>query len=145
MENKDLEIAKRRLKEKDLTLSIVKNGEMIFETASSGISGFLEAIEKFREKVNGSAVADKVVGKAIALLCVDAKIKAVYAIILSKKAREVLQKYAIQHEWERFVEKILAQSKTEICPFEKLADELGSPTEAYAKFKALQTKLKCSG
>lgn len=145
MENTDLEIAKRRLKEKNLTLSIVKNGEVIFETASYGISGFLEAIEKFREKLNGSSAADKIVGKAIALLCADAKIKAVYAIILSKKAHEALQKYTIQHEWERLVEKILAPNKTDICPFEKLADELDSPAEAYAKFKALQTKLKCSG
>ena len=44
---KDLETAKKRLNENSLTLSIVKNGEIIFETVSNGISGFLEAIEKF--------------------------------------------------------------------------------------------------
>ncbi|MEM3705591.1 MAG: DUF1893 domain-containing protein [Candidatus Bathyarchaeia archaeon] len=137
-----MEIAKRRLKQKGLTLSIVKNGEVVFETASRGISGFLEAVEKFGETLNGSSVADKVVGKAIALLCVDAKVKAVYAVVLSEKAREILWKYTVQHEWERLVEKILAPNKAEICPFEKLADELENPAEAYARFKALQNKLK---
>ncbi|MEM3627885.1 MAG: DUF1893 domain-containing protein [Candidatus Bathyarchaeia archaeon] len=144
MENSDLEIAKRRLKRRGLTLSIVKSGKVIFETTSHGISGFLEAMEKFGEKLNGGSVADKVVGKAIALLCVDANVKAVYATILSEKAVKILQKYSIQHEWERLVEKILAPNKTEICPFEKLADKLKSPKGTYAKFKALQNKLKGS-
>lgn len=144
MKNSDLEIAKKRLKQGNLTLSIVKNGKIIFENTAYGISGFLEAIEKFGETLNGSSVADKVVGKAIALLCVDAKVKAVYATILSEKAKDVLQKFAVQHEWERLVEKILAPNKIEICPFEKLADELESPAEAYTKFKDLQNKLKGS-
>lgn len=142
MENKDLEIAKKRLKEKGLTLSIVKGGKVIFETSSYGISGFLEAIEKFGRKIHGSSIADKVVGKAIALLCVNTRVKAVYAAILSEKAKETLQKHAIHHEWERLVEKILAPNKAEICPFEKLADELTNPAEAYTKFKVLQNKLK---
>jgi len=114
MKNNDLEIAKTRLKQRHLTLSIVKNGETLFETASYGISGFLEAIEKLGEKLHGSSVADKVVGKAIALLCVYAKVNAVYAIILSEKAKEVLQKHAIWHEWETLVEKIWLQTRLKI-------------------------------
>jgi len=142
MENMDLEIAKKRLKEKGLTLSIVKGGKVIFENSSHGVSGFLEAIEKFGRELNGSSVADKVVGKAIALLCVNAEVKAVYAAILSGKARETLREHAIRHEWETLVENILASKKVETCPFEKLADELSNPTEAYVKFKALQNKLE---
>jgi hypothetical protein len=68
-----------------------------------------------------------------------------YAIILSEKAKEVLQKHAIRHEWETLVEKILAPNKTEVCPFEKLAGELTNPAEAYIKFKVLQNKLKGDG
>ena len=64
----NLEIAKKRLNEKSLTLSIVKNGEIIFETVSNGISGFLEAIGKFGDGLEGTSVADTVTGKAIALL-----------------------------------------------------------------------------
>jgi predicted transcriptional regulator YheO len=142
MENKDLEIAKKRLKEKGLTLSIVKNGKVIFEASSYGISGFLEAMEKFGRELHGSSVADKVVGKAIALLCINAKVEAVYAIILSEKAKKILEKDTIYHEWDTLVEKILASNKAEICPFEKLADELTNSAEAYRKFKVLQSKLK---
>jgi hypothetical protein len=138
----DLEIAKERLNEKSLTLSIVKNGEIIFETVSNGISGFLEAIEKFGDVLEGASVADRVTGKAIALLCVYAKVKAVYAIILSKGAKSVFEKHAVYHEWEELVENILDINKAGICPFEKLATEISNPKDAYRKLKALQNSLK---
>ena len=139
----DLELAKERLNEKSLTLSIVKNGEIIFETVSNGISGFLEAIEKFGDGLEGTSVADRVTGKAIALLCVYAKVKAVYALILSKGAKSVFEKHAIHHEWNELVENILDVNKTRICPFEKLAKEISNPKNAYRKLKILQNSLKC--
>lgn len=138
----DLEIAKKRLNEKSLTLSIVKNGEIIFENVSNGISGFLEAIEKFGDGLEGTSVADMVAGKAIALLCVYAKVKAVYALILSKGAKSVFEKHAIHHEWNELVENILNVNNTRICPFEKLAKEISNPKNAYRKLKILQNSLK---
>jgi hypothetical protein len=135
MNMQDLEIAKKRLNEKRLTLSIVKNGEVIFETVSSGISGFFVAIEKFGDRLKGASVADRVTGKAIALLCVYAKVKAVYAIILSEGAKSVFEKYATHHEWKELVENILDVKKAGICPFEKLAKEISNPKDAYKKLK----------
>jgi len=132
----------KRLNEKSLTLSIVKNGKIIFETVSNGISGFLEAIEKFGDGLEGTSVADRVNGKAIALLCVYARVKAVYALILSKGAKSVYEKYAIHHKWKGLVENILDVKKAGICPFENLATEISNPKDAYSKLKALQNSLK---
>jgi hypothetical protein len=137
----DLEIAKKRLSEKRLTLSIVKNGEIIFETVSNGISGLLEAIENLNS-IEEASVADRVVGKAIALLCAYAKAKAVYAATLSVGAKDVLEKYSVYHEWKDLVENILDIYKVGICPFEKLATEISNPKDAYRKLKALQNSLK---
>jgi hypothetical protein len=139
---KDLETAKKRINENSLTLSIVKNGEIVFENASNGISGFLEAIEKFGAGLEGASVADRVAGKAIALLCVYAKVEAVYALILSKEAKFVFEKYATYHEWKKLVENILDVKKAGICPFEKLATEISNPKDAYRKLKALQNSSK---
>jgi hypothetical protein len=138
----DLEIVKKRLSEKSLTFSIAKNGDIIFETASNGILGFLEAIEKFGDILEGASVADRVAGEAIALLCVYVKVKAVYAITLSKRAKFVFEKYAIHHEWKDLVENILDANKVGLCPFEKLAGEISNPKDAYKRLKALQNSLK---
>lgn len=138
---KDLEIVKKRLHSENLALSVVKDSEVIFESKNRGISGFLQALEKFGDRLKGASVADKVVGKAIALLCVYAGIKAVYASTLSKEARTVFERHKIPFEWDMLVEKILDANKVEACPFEKAAINISDPEEAYIKFKDLQRTL----
>jgi hypothetical protein len=142
---KDLEIAKKRLSRENLTLSIVKNSEVIFESKSRGVSGFLEALEKFGGNLKGASAADRVVGKAIALLCIHSEIKAVYALTLSKEAKAVFEKYRVYHEWNNLVEKILDIKKVEVCPFERAALKISNPEEAYNRFKALQKDLALVG
>ncbi len=138
----DLEIAKKRLCEDNLTLSIVKGSKVIFESKTHGIFSFLQAIERFGEGLKGASVADKVVGKTIALLCIYAGVKAVYAETLSKKAKPVFEKHKVYFEFGNLVEKILGASKKTICPFEKAALKIDKPEEAYRKFKALHDTLK---
>lgn len=138
----DLETAKTLLLQRQLTFVIVKDGETIFETKGHRISGFLTAIEQLGEKLNKAAVADKVAGKAVALLCVYAGVAAVYAEVLSKNAKDVLRQNSVTHEWKHLVDNILNEEKQDLCPFEKEAANLTNPNEAYVKFKTLQHKLK---
>jgi hypothetical protein len=138
----DLDTAKSRLHGKDLTLVVVKNGEVLFETASHRISGFLGVIEQLGDRLEGASVADRVAGKAIALLCVYAKISEVYAEVLSRKAKAVFEEYGIRHEWKALVDNILDLNKTAVCPFEKAAADISDPESAYAAFKALQQSFK---
>jgi len=63
----DLELARLRLKVKKLSLVVVKNEKAIFETKSHGVKGFLEAIELVDRELTGSSVADRIVGRAVAL------------------------------------------------------------------------------
>jgi hypothetical protein len=138
----DIEIAKRTLYKKGLTLAMVKNGEVLFETHSHRISGFLGAIEQFGDELEGASLADRVAGKAIALLCVYVKMKEVYAEVLSKKARIVFEQNGIPHEWKELVGNILDLNKSGVCPFEKAADGISDPKDAYRIFRALQESLK---
>ena len=137
-----MEIAKKRLCEKGLTLSIVKKGKIVFEAATHGISGVLSAIEKFEYRLNGASVADKVVGKAIALLSVYAKIKSVYASTLSREAKRELEENAVYIEWESLVANILNVNGKETCPLEKLTAQILDPNKAYVKLKAFQAPFR---
>lgn len=134
-------MAKKRLDEKELTLSIVRNGDILFESDSHGISGFLRAIGKLEGKLEGASVADRIAGKAIALLCAYARVKALYALTLSERGKAVLQKYVVYHEYDNLVESVLSIDRVELCPFEKLAVEISDPVEAYERLKALQSSL----
>lgn len=81
----DLDKAKTTLSIENLTLVIAKDDTIIYKTNKKGVTGFLEAIEQFGKDLADASAADKLAGKAIALLCVYAKIKAMYAKTLSKK------------------------------------------------------------
>jgi hypothetical protein len=141
-EMQDLETARRRLHEKRLTLSIVKGGEIVFEAGSRGISGLLGAIEDLGDNLRGASVADKVVGKAVALLCIYAGVEAVYASILSGRARALLEENSILVEFDTLVQSVLDADKIAACPFEELAAEIADPEEAYRRLKGLQNSLR---
>lgn len=132
----DPRLAKLRLKEGDLTLVIVKEGKVIFETKSQGVSGFLQAIEKFGKELVASSVADRIVGAAAAMLCAYSRVASVFAVTISREGTKVLEDSGILYEFESRVPNILNYDKTGICPFEKLAASSRNPKEAYDKLKS---------
>ncbi len=138
----DIDIAKTELYEEKLTLAIVKDGKILFATKSHRISGFLDAIDEIGTSLEGSSVADRVVGKAIALLCAYAKIGEVYAVVLSRKALGIIKKHKIKVQWKDLVDNVLDISKTEVCPFEKASVEISEPIKAYSIFKDLRRNLQ---
>ncbi|MCJ7713175.1 DUF1893 domain-containing protein [Candidatus Bathyarchaeota archaeon] len=138
----DLEIAENELKTKGLTLVIVKKGELIFKTKDHKIAGFLSAIEKFGRSLEDSSIADRVVGKAIALLCVYAKVKAIYAVVISTKAKKVLEQNQISHEWTSIVNEILDSETNQVCPFEMKAISMSDPEDTYFELRNLLNSLK---
>ncbi len=137
----DLQKAKRLLKERGLTLVIVKDGKVIFETEKSGIQGFLEAIEKFNEILAGSSVADKIIGRAAALLCAYSKVMEAFASVLSFDGKKILEENKIYYEFEDLVPRILDKDRRESCPFERFSKSINNPREAYTKLKKLAEKL----
>ena len=131
----DLEIAKQRLKTKKQTLVFVKNSKVIFESNIEGLKGFIDAIETHGKALSGTSVADKVLGKAAALLCLYSKISAVFAVTASQSGLEILKKSNIRHEYENLVYAILDLRKADRCPFEKLVENVSNPKEAFGKIK----------
>jgi hypothetical protein len=138
----DLELAKKQLYSKQLTLAIAKNGQMLFETDSHRISGLIHAIDTLGTQLKDASIADRVAGKALALLCIYAGIREVYAEVLSMNAKVLFEKNSVVCEWEQLVDNVLDLKKTGMCPFEKAAAEISDPKDSYTAFKALLEKMK---
>ena len=136
MQNRDLELAKSRLKDRDLNLVVVKVGQVIFETRLQGVGGFLQAIEKLGKRLVASSVADKIVGAAAAMLCVYSEVSSVFAATISEEGIKVLENNQIIYQFENEVPNILNHDKTDVCPFEKLVIGSRDPKEAYTKLKS---------
>jgi hypothetical protein len=88
-----------------------------------------------------ASAADKIVGVAAAKLCVYTGLVSVFAVTISEAGIRVLEDNNIVCLFERKVSNILNRSKTDVCPFEKLAITSGGSDEAYVKLKSLASQM----
>ncbi len=132
MINVDLELAKSALG--GHTIALCKNGETI-TSDSRGVKPMVELIDSGRS-LDGYSVADKVVGKAAALLFVYAGIENVYAEVLSVLGAKVLEKHGIPYECGTVTERIVNRKGDGYCPMEIATTDIDDPAEALATVKA---------
>jgi hypothetical protein len=138
----DLEIAKSELYDENLTLTIVKNGTVLFTTKSNPVSGFLDAADKCGDKLEDASLAVRVAGKALALLCAYAKIGEVFSAVTSRKAQAVFKAHKISVHWNTLADSIPNDAKAGSCPFEKSAADITDPQKALCAFKKLLLNAK---
>jgi hypothetical protein len=60
-----------------------------------------------------------VAGKALALLCVYAGIRQIYAEVLSRKAKGIFEDNKIMFEWKEIIDNILYMTKQVFAPSKK--------------------------
>lgn len=132
---KDLELAKHILEEENQSLVVVKNGEVLYKSVDRGIKPMLSITNEMKEEVAGSSIADKVIGKGAALLCVNLNIKEVYGDLMSQAGIEMLKKNGIKFEFKQSCEYIKNREETDYCPIEKLSMDVEEPRELLEKLK----------
>lgn len=132
----DLARAKELLQRENLTLALV-HGEEQYTSDLRGILPLLQLAEGKQSFVGWSA-ADKIVGKAAAILYVCLSVKEVYAEVMSRAALAVFSGCGISVEYGTLVEKIINRRGDGICPMEATVEHLTSAQEAPA---ALRTTL----
>jgi hypothetical protein len=140
----DLEIAKSELYDEKLTLAIIKDCSVIYVAKNPPVNGFLEAIKNCGNQLEGASLACHAAGKAVALLCVYAKVKEVYAAVLSRKAQAVFKVHKIGSHWNSLVEKVPDVDNTGMARFEGAVAEVSDPAKAYQVLKTLQGSIVTS-
>ncbi len=106
----------------------------IIVSDQKGIIPLLELINSNKELSNFS-IADKVVGKAVAILILKANIKNVYAKTLSVSAKNLLEKRHINVKYSFLVDVIKNKDNTDICPMEKAIANIDDIEEGYRILK----------
>ena len=123
--------AKEMLKNGGYTCVAVKNGSTWFST-ERGIHPLLDWLESPETPLNGAAVADKVIGKAAALLMVQGGVKKVYAAVISDPAVRVFADHGVALKADKRVPRIVNRRGDGLCPMESRIMDIDSPEEAYA-------------
>ena len=131
----DLNIAEKLISESNYSIVVVKDGVILDKKRGTGIKPILETIDLLQDKMAGSIVGDRILGKASALLCVYSKVAGVYTPQATKTAIAVLIRAGIPGQTDTMVPFIKNKSGDDICPFEKMLKDVDSPEDAYKVLK----------
>jgi len=136
-ELEDRELARSLLEEEKWNLVVVKDGQIILSSRERGVAPFFRAVQEMAERLRGGAMADRVVGSAVAMLCVHAGIASVYAGTVSRSALQILERHAVPVGSTGVVPHISNRDGTGLCPFEILARDAESPSRLYSALEAM--------
>ncbi len=114
----NLQKATEILKNENATLVAISKDE-IYISHSRGVAPIIEKIDENPSFFCGASVADKVIGKAAAMLLSKYKIKEIHTSLISEKALEYFEKTPIAVTYDTLVPNIINRDKTDICPMEK--------------------------
>lgn len=123
----DLELARMTLEENNLTLVAVRDGKVIFASQDRGIKPMYNLLKEKGALAKDSVIADKVIGKGAALLCVHIGIKKLYTNLISQSARQVLEIHNIDYEFKNSCQYIKNRDETGYCPIEEMSMDIKDP------------------
>jgi phosphatidylglycerophosphatase A len=133
----DIDLARSLLEEEKWNLVIVKGGQVIFSSRERGVAPFFQAVRSMGKSLHNAVIADRIVGLAVAMLCLHARIAAVYAVIASQGALDMLKKKGVAVSSKNTVPHISNYDGTDLCPFEKLARSCQKPSQLFAALESL--------
>lgn len=123
--------AESLLKQNKAACVVISRDAGVTESQKSGIAPLLEWLNGSPDLLKGACVADKVVGRAAALLMVYGGVAEVYAGIISESAAECLKQNGIPFSFGQKVSYVQNRDKTGMCPMERRCLPVRSPSEAY--------------
>ena len=118
---------------------ILDGGEILFSSQEEGMRPLMRAIKNLGiPRLRGCIVADRVVGKAAALLTCFFGAKEVHCGVVSARAVKVFEKQGVAYHAERTIPEIMDRSGKNVCPFERSVLDIEDPQ---AGFKRLYARL----
>lgn len=134
---KDIELAKDLMYKDKKAIVIVKDKKVIFSSEGRGIKPVYTALNELKDELRGSSAADRVVGKAAAMIYEHAGVKELSTMLISGSAMNVLNKTPIAYEYEKSVPYIENRDRSGMCPVEALsqkADNIDELLEEISSF-----------
>jgi len=113
---------KKELYENNYKIIVMKNDEAIFISMERGIKPIYDLYNQVNHKsINNAYVADRVTGKAAALILSYLKIKGIFTELISENAIKIFKENDIEVEYKTKVKNILNRTKDDLCPVEKIS------------------------
>ncbi|MGL5512876.1 MAG: DUF1893 domain-containing protein [Sporomusa sp.] len=95
--------ARVALRHGDKTFVIVGEKKITYYSEKRGMTPLLELLDNGPSLLEGAIIGDRIMGRAVAMMCIHAKVKAVYAMSISDEAMDLLEEHGILATWQETV------------------------------------------
>lgn len=135
----DLSRAKQIFAAENCTCTLVK-GETVYKSEARGVFPLIKWLDCGTD-LSGFSAADKIVGRAAALLYIYMDISALYAEVISESALSFLLSRGVAVEYLTLTRQIVNRAGDGICPMELLTKDISDPSAAFAALRNALAKL----
>lgn len=122
MGENDLIAEMRKLVEGGESIVVARHGVFVARAKGAGIGPAMEMLDS--QRLRGSIVFDKIVGRAAAAIFVEGGARKACALVMSEGAKKLLEAHGVEAVAVKTVEKIVNRSKTGECPMERAVKNL---------------------
>ena len=117
------------LHQEDLTCVILGREETL-RFRLRGIRPMTDTLRDCPEVLRGAYIADRISGKAAAMLAAAGGAKAVYGEVMSETGLKMLQDHGIEAQYGTLTPAIRNRENTGLCPMEQTVQSLDDPKDA---------------
>lgn len=117
------------LHQEDLTCVILGREETL-RFRLRGIRPMTDTLRDCPEVLRGAYIADRIIGKAAAMLAAAGGAKAVYGEVMSETGLKMLQDHGIEAQYGTLTPAIRNRENTGLCPMEQTVQSLDDPKDA---------------
>jgi len=135
----NLDVAKEYL-QKGYSVCLCKEDDLVL-SEGKGIA-FIAFLAHQKRKFCDYSVADKIVGKAAALVYTLIGVKEIYATVMTIDAKDVLARAGIEATYGQLVNEIINRKGDGICPMEEAVAEISDAEVALDAIFQKMEKLK---
>ncbi|MFR7592379.1 MAG: DUF1893 domain-containing protein [Longibaculum sp.] len=136
----NLKALQEKLKSEDYTL-VAQIGDHLYTSKLRGIGPIINPMKDNQLFFQDAIIVDRVIGKAAAMLLVLSQVQYVYAYVLSQKAKDILDAYHIDYDYEELVDYIINRDHSGMCPMEATVYDMTDLNEALLALTIKQKEL----
>ena len=139
----DILRAKTLFETGEYTCVLVK-GDTVYTSDLKGVAPLVKWLREGTE-IRGFSAADKIIGKAAAMLFVSGGVREVYAPVMSRSAVDLFAKYGICASCDTVTPEIQNRAGTGRCPMEEAVAEVENPADALPVLERTLCRLREAG
>lgn len=133
--DEDRELAINELNKTDYSLIIVKDQQVKYRSKEESVGSIVGLFDNNPKLLKDSVVADKIIGRAVAMVCDVGDVNFCYGQIVSEGAIDIFNKNNLSYQAEKKVKAIKNKDNTDLCPIEKLTLNIEDSAEGIKKIK----------